>query len=291
MNLMRLNFLVAIMSIAFCANSETSVDVSVGSKESEWGALMGSRCDIYSGCPECVGPLWIPVSGTVVVDAANMQSGLLGADIRMALDSVERKLSGVAHRIRVEPSGVGVPRRTKQGGVVGRVLAAPRMYIDAVADGTDTLPDFLQRGIDAFCKPHGKAMEFASSVHIDWKSGRRCNRACFVCEDGWMVMVFGLVGAKAVYGVECLIREGKLLDVRGSCPVKVATGTEIEIAPGKDGECGVGMLCDESTGEVSVSFCGRAFSGFPNEKIMPTEVEKFLQDMKRYMDNLSTPNE
>ncbi len=291
MKMMRLAVVASLMGASCCAMSETRIEIPLQSQEKECGVLRGSRCDIYSGCQECVGPLWLPVCGTVVVDSANVQSGLLGADIRMSLDSVERKLSGVAHRIRVEPSGVGVPRRTKKGGVVGRAFSAPRMYIDAVADGTDTLPDFLQRGIDAFCKPHGKSMEFASCVHIDWESGRRCNRACFVCEDGWMVMVFGLVGAKTVYGVECLIRGGKLLDAKGSCPVKVATGTEIEIVPGKDGECGVGMLCDESTGEVSVSFCGRAFSGFPNEKITPTEIEKFLQDMKRYMDNLSTPNE
>ena len=291
MKMKRLAVIASLMGACCCAICETRIEIPLQSQEKECGVLRGSRCDIYSGCPGCLGPLWLPVCGTVVVDAANVQSGLLGADIHMTLDSVDRKMTGLAHRIRVEPKGIGVPRTTRGGGVVGRAFAGQRMHIDAVADGAEELPDFLKHGVDTFCKPHGKSMEFASCVHIDWVSGRRCNRAFFVCEDGWTVMVFGLVGGKSVYGVECLIRGGKLLEAKGSCPVKVATGTEIEIVPGNDGECGVGMLCDESTGEVSVSFCGRAFSGFPNEKITPTEIEKFLQDMKRYMDNLSTPNE
>ena len=286
-----MNLLVAVMSIAFCANCETSVDVSVGSKESEWGALIGSRCDIYSGCAECVGPLWLPKSGSVVVGSANLQSGLVGADICMSLDAVAAKSTGLSHRIKVKSEGKLPPRKTASGGTVGRVIGCEDMFIDAVANGIDQIPEFLRLGIDKYCRPHGKSMEYFARAHMNSISGCCGKRACFVCEDGWVVILFGTNGQSDVNSVECLIRGGKLLEAKGSCHVKVATGTKIEITTGKDEKCAVGMLCDESTGEVSVSFCGRAFSGFPNEKITPTEIEKFLQDMKRYMDNLSTPNE
>lgn len=284
MNKMRMNLLVALMSIAFCAKCETRVDVSVGSQKSEWGALMGSRCDIYSGYPGCVGPLWLPKSGSVVVGSANLQSGLLGADICMSLEAVDAKSTGLSHRIKVKSEGILPPQKTASGGTVGRVIGCADMFIDAVANGVDQIPEFLCLGIEKYCRPHGKSMEYFARAHMNSISGCRGIRACFVCEDGWVVILFGAVGQSDVNAVECEIRGEKLVKAKGSCAVKVATGPKIEIALDKDEKCAVGMLCNESTGEVRVTFCGKAFTGFPDAKISPAEIERFMQDMKRYMD-------
>ena len=143
MRMTRKNIFLAIIFIGFAAKCETGVDVRVGGVDSDCGALIGCRCNIYSGCPECVGPLWLPTSRFVVVGKENFQPSLLGANICMTLDSVGVKKTGLVHRIKVESSGVLAPKKTAGGGVVSEVIGCDNMYIDAVAEGADPIPNFL----------------------------------------------------------------------------------------------------------------------------------------------------
>lgn len=281
MNMPYMSAVAALIFIVCNARCETSVEVPVGNLEKEYGALKGSRCDIYSGCPECVGPLWLPRSGLLVVGKENLEPSILGANICMTLDTVAAKRTGLVHRIKVESSGVLVPQKTAGGGVVSRVIGCDNMYIDAVAEETDSLPDFLRRGIEEFCKPHGKSMEVAACTYLDAYSGRRSIRASFVCEDGWVIVMFGLVREEAVYAVEFLVRDGKLVEAKGSIPVQVSSGTEMKIVSAKDDKCVVGIWNDETDGVFRISFVGEFFSVLPDEMVDSSKIGRLVLDLKR----------
>ena len=68
-------------------------------------------------------------------------------NICMSLESAAVKMANVSHRIKAEPCGVLTPRKTATGEVVGRVIGAESLYIDAVADGVDIVEPSAEKSI------------------------------------------------------------------------------------------------------------------------------------------------